>query len=138
MWHKRELENYLCQRETLLNYAEAEGRGQQGDSTRQQGDLFSILWRDAMNESITEIEAALVTLGAPSPLGPDIKASDTVLDRVFNLFYKRLELPNLMRKTNYYRLARFVSQSVLTDPEIREKLDAIHAARARARPVPSP
>lgn len=138
MWHKRELENYLCQRETLLNYAEAEGRGQQGDSTRQQGDLFSILWRDAMNESITEIEAALVTLGEPSPWGPDIKASDTVLDRVFNLFYKRLELPNLMRKTNYYRLARFVSPSVLADPEIREKLDAIHAARARARPVPSP
>ena len=138
MWHKRELENYLCQRETLLNYAEAEGRGQQGDSTRQQGDLFSILWRDAMNEPITEIEAALVTFGEPSPWGPDIKASDTVLDRVFNLFYKRLELPNLMRKTNYYRLARFVSPSVLADPEIREKLDAIHAARARARPVPSP
>ena len=138
MWHKRELENYLCQRETLLDYAEAEGRGQQGDSNRQQGDLFSILWRGAMDESIAEIEAALVTLGEPSPWGPDIKASDAVLDRVFRLFYKRLELPNLMRKTDYYRLARFVSPTMLADPEIREKLDAIHAARAEARPVQSP
>jgi energy-coupling factor transporter ATP-binding protein EcfA2 len=127
MWRKRELENYLCQHETLLDYAEKEGRGQQGGN-RQQGDLFSILWRDAMDKSIAELEAALVTLGEPSPWGPDIKASDTVLDRVFKLFYKRLGLPNLMRKTDYHRLAYFASRKMLDDPEIREKLDAINTA----------
>lgn len=135
MWHKRELENYLCQRETLLNYAKEEGRGQQDNSNRQQEDIIGILWQDTMSEAIDEIETALATLSEPSPWGADIKASDGVLDPVFKLFYKRLNLPNLMRKTDYYRLARFVSRETLADPDIREKLDAIHAAHTRAHPA---
>lgn len=125
MWRRRELENYLCQRETLLAYAADEGG-------RQQGSLFAGTWRDAMAESIAEIESALATLGSPSPWGPDIKASDDFLARVFRNFYARLSLPNLMQKSDYHLLAPFVVAEDV-DIEIGEKLDAIQAAATAAR-----
>ncbi len=126
MWRRRELENYLCQRETLLAFAEAQGHAQVGD-------LFAATWREAMEESITEIEAALAALGRPSPWGPDIKASDDFLDPLFEKFYGKLVLPNLMRKTNYHTLAPFVPAAELDD-EVREKLDQIAQSAAQARP----
>lgn len=126
MWRKREIENYLCQRETLLAFSEAQGRSSQGE-------LFAASWRAAMEETIAEIEGALTVLRAPSPWGPDIKATDEFLDRVFQRFYERLNLPNLMRKTDYYVLAEYVPVAAI-DPEIREKLDAILEASKQARP----
>lgn len=126
VWRQRELENYLCSRETLLAFADARGR-------EQQGDLFGAAWRERMEESITEIEAALAALGRPSPWGPDIKASDDFLDPLFKRFYEKLGLPNLMRKTDYHTLAPFVPPDTLSE-EIREKLDAIADVAAQARP----
>jgi len=126
VWRKREIENYLCQRETLLAFAEARGRSSQGE-------LFAASWRAAMQETIAEIEGALAVLRTPSPWGADIKATDDFLDRVFQRFYERLGLPNLMRKTDYYVLAAHVPVAAL-DPEIREKLDAILEAAQLARP----
>jgi hypothetical protein len=125
-WSKREIENYLCRPETLLSFAEAQGR-------QLQGELFGLAWREAMGTIIGEIEGALSTLGEPSPWGPDIKASDAFLDRVFKRFYEHLALPNLMRKTDYHTLARYVPVEEL-DPEITEKLDAIARVADLARP----
>ena len=127
MWQKRELENYLCRPEVLLNFAAAEGE-------RHVGGLFSNAWRQHMEESIEIIEQALATLGEPSPWGPDIKASNAFLDRVFKCFYEKLQLPNLMTKTNYHRLASFV-QAEEIDNEIVEKLDAIFSVAERARRI---
>jgi len=126
MWKRRELENYLCEREALLAFADAEGR-------RHGGDLFGSAWRKQMEESIDEIEQALRTLGEPLPWGPDIKASDAFLDRLFKRFYEKLELPNLMTKSDYHRLAAYIAPAAI-DEEIREKLDAIVLASERARP----
>lgn len=126
MWRKREIENYLCQRDTLLAFAEARGRSSGGD-------LFAASWRATMQEVITEIESALAALGKPSPWSADIKATDDFLDPVFKRFYERLGLPNLMRKTDYNVLAEHVSVAAL-DAEIREKLDAILEAAQQARP----
>ncbi len=100
MWKRRELENYLCQRETLLAFAESRGR-------KQQGELFGQTWRQTMEESIGQIESALQTLGK-DPWGPDIKASDEFLAPLFKRFYNQLEMPNLMNKTDYHVLAAFV------------------------------
>ena len=86
-----------------------------------------------MDESITEMEHALETLGKPAPWGPDIKASDDFLDRLFKRFYEKRALPNLMTKTDYHRLAGFVDEKHI-DPEIPEKLDAPADAAGRARP----
>ncbi len=126
MWRRREIENYLCQREVLLTFAVAEG-------SRHAGELFGSAWSSHMVDAITEIEHALSTLGEPSPWGPDIKASNAFLDRVFERFYKKLELPNLMTKTDYHRLAGFVAPEDI-DAEITEKLNAVVAVSKRARP----
>lgn len=126
MWRRRELGNYLCQQQTLLAYAEAQGR-------IQQGELFGAAWRDAMEAAVSDIEQALRTLGSPSPWSANIKASDEFLDRLFQLFFQKLKLPNLMRKTDYHTLAPFVAESLL-DVEIGEKLDSIQQIAGQARP----
>ena len=125
-WRRRELENYLCRRGVLLDFAEAEGR-------RLQGDLFGAAWRERMQACIAEIEQALRTLGASSPWGPDVKASDEFLDPLFARFYAASDSPDLMRKADYHRLAEFLEAGAV-DAEITEKLDAIAGVADRARP----
>jgi hypothetical protein len=63
----------------------------------------------------------------------DTKASDDFLDRLFEAFFKKLGLPNLMNKTHYHRLARCVPKEQI-DPEITTVLDAILSVANRARP----
>lgn len=123
MWEKREIENYLCQRQVLLRYAKAEGE-------KHAGALFAQRWEANMEQSIAEIEKALETLGEPSPWGPDIKASDAFLDRVFKRFYEKLELPNLMVKTDYHQLARHLDPAEI-HPDIVAKLDTIVTVASR-------
>jgi energy-coupling factor transporter ATP-binding protein EcfA2 len=126
MWQRRELENYLCQRETLLEFADAQGRAQRGES-------FGASWRDAMEEVIAAIESALAALGRPSPWGPDIKASDEFLTPLFRRFYEKLQLPDLMDKTDYHTLAQFVPTTAI-DAEVQEKLNLIVQTAAEAKP----
>ena len=125
-WQQRELENYLCWREVLLEFAQSEGR-------RHVGELFAVAWRATMQECIEEIERALATLGEPSPWGPDIKASDAFLDPLFKRFYEQSDSPALIRKTDYHRLAGFLRAEDI-DPEVTGKLDAIVDVASRARP----
>jgi hypothetical protein len=126
MWRRRELENYLCTRETLLAFATAKGQ-------EQQGEMFGGSWSAVMEETIQEIESALAALGKPSPWGSDLKASDDFLDPLFRKFYQKLGLPNLMRKTDYHTLAPFVPAAAINN-EIREVLDAIVQTVNQARP----
>ena len=125
MWTRRELENYLCHPETLVRFAEDQGR-------RQQGALFAAEWRTAMEEAIREVESALGTLGK-DPWSEDIKASDDFLEPLFKRFYERLGLPNRMSKTGYHELAAFVPKEAIDD-EIRRALDAIVDVASTARP----
>jgi ABC-type taurine transport system ATPase subunit len=123
-WRRREIENYLCDRNSLLAWAEAQGR-------QQAGDLFAATWRETMDQSIAEITRALAALDKPEPWGPDGKASDDFLDPLFRKFYAMLDLPNLMRKTDYHTLAPFVDGMTI-DAEVVEVLDAIVAVAAQA------
>jgi energy-coupling factor transporter ATP-binding protein EcfA2 len=125
-WRRRELENYVCQKDTLLAYAASQGG-------EQQGEVFRVSWRKTMEEAIEEIETALVALGKPSAWGPDIKASDEFLNPLFKKFYVKLGLPNLMRKTDYHTLAVHVDAASI-DQEVTEKLDRISQVAAAARP----
>jgi len=125
MWQRREVENYLCQRETLLAYAEEKGR-------RQVGELFAPVWRETMERVIQEIEQALRTLGKDT-WSADIKASDEFLTPLFRQFYEALGLPNEMSKTNFHLLADFVPLEAI-DEEIRQALDAILEVARQARP----
>ncbi len=126
MWRKREIENYLCQKETLLSFAQNEGR-------RRVGDLFATLWSQQMQSSISQIEKSLETLGKPSPWGEDIKASDDFLIPLFKHFHDALEAYNSMDKKDFHRLVEWIESDVI-DQEISEKLDAIVDLSQRARP----
>lgn len=117
MWKKREIENYLCDRNVLVGWARSKAE-------REHGPLFSDSWETVMDETITEMESALETLGKPSPWDNDSKVTDDFLDPLFAKFFKKLSLPNLMRKTDYHELARFVSANDL-DEEVSQVLDEI-------------
>ncbi len=122
-WKRREFENYLCQPQTLIAFAESCGR--------ELGELFVVTWREAMMAAIDEIAGALAALNRPDPWSPDIKASDDFLDPLFRSFYARLRLPNLMRKTDYHTLAPFVARGDL-DAEVAMVLDQVAAVAGRA------
>jgi ABC-type branched-subunit amino acid transport system ATPase component len=125
MWQRREIENYLCHKSALLAFSESEGR-------KQLGDLFAATWRKTMDSEIDRLATALAALGKPDPWSADLKTSDDFLDPLFQNFYQKLELPNMMRKTDYHTLAPFVTADQLGS-EVREKLDTIADAADRAR-----
>lgn len=123
MWKRREIENYLCQRETLLAWAQAQGGAQAGE-------LFASTWTDAMAAALEEVSAALYTLGKPDPWSADVKASDDFLPPLFQKFYDKLGLPNVMRKTDYHTLAPYVAAKAIV-PEVNDVLDEIERVSRR-------
>lgn len=130
MWSRREIENYLCDKDVLLAWANAEAK------TQGEGPLFSQMWVQMMTKSIAEIEAALMTLGKGSPWSPDVKVTDDFLEPLFKSFFKRINLPNELQKTNYHVLAQYVSRDRI-DPEVNAVLDDLYAVTKLARsPAP--
>lgn len=118
MWRKREIENYLTLSETLYAYARYD----------LPDNIFSEADRDhretVMRAVIADVTQALDTLGKPSPWSDDVKASDDFLNAVFRQYFDRLNLPNLMNKTDYHSLVQFVPIEKI-DPEVTEKLNVI-------------
>ncbi len=125
MWQKNEIENYLCQSETLRRWAEAFGL--------KYGTLYREAASHAMDESIDEIEKALKILGK-SPWSNEIKASEEFLKPLFIKFFERLKLPNFMQKSSYYELASFISPGDI-DREIKKVLDVIAEISQSASPA---
>ena len=137
VWHRREIENYLCSRVTLESYASASASADPDVP----GPLFEgpeVERRlGAMRESIKSTASALEQLGMRSPWGPDLKVSDDFLTPLFRAYFKKLGIQdNLMTKKSFYELAEHVPLDDL-DPEVREKLDAIAAVAASAMPAAS-
>ena len=126
MWKRREIENYLCSQNTLLAYAEA--------SAREVGPLFESRWRDAMQECIEDFVPRAALRDSWDPWWMDIKASDQFLSRLFEAFFHKLGIPNLMQKTDYHVLARHVPRDEI-DPEVSEVLDSLVGVAAMANPV---
>jgi ABC-type taurine transport system ATPase subunit len=130
-WTRREIENYLCQPETLVAFAGQHAAGVAA------GPLFEATERlrveDAMRTAIRGRVPPVVLDRRDDPWWHRMKATDDFLDRVFEDFYAALRLPNLMRKSDYHRLAPLVARESL-DPEIRLKLDAIVEVAGLAQP----
>lgn len=128
MWERRELENYLCSEEVLLAYAQYDLPDDdlfgQAEATKREG---------AMSQAIAEIASALKTLRKLDIWSPELKATDEVLDRLFEKYFEKLGMPNLLRKSDYHVLAQFVPKSKI-DLEIVQKLDAIVETATRAVP----
>ena len=125
------MKNYIISdKQVLIDWGLAEGDEQTG------GPLFASLWGATIEGTITEIESALITLGRGSPWSADIKVTDDFLDRLFEAFFEKLGLPNLMQKTNYHTLVEYVPADQI-DPEVIEVLDAIVETAQRAVPLGS-
>lgn len=131
LWRHRELENYLCHRETLEAYAKAIDEG------ATPGALWAKAESDrrakAMAVAIEEMEDALATAHRGSPWDGNMKVSDEFLTPLFKNYFKKLGLPNLMEKKNFHELAPFVPPERI-DPEIASVLDAIADVAQRAKP----
>lgn len=133
-WKRREIENYLCSPETLMAYAE------QSVEDLPVGPLFDKTERgrraDAMKEAIDDLVPRAALRDRDDRWWTDTKASDDFLDRLFQMFFRKLGLPNLMNKAGYHVLTRYVPMERV-DPEVRHVLDLIYEIAGRAKPVNS-
>jgi ABC-type taurine transport system ATPase subunit len=132
MWQRREIENYLCQPDTLLSYAVS------SSEEAAAGPLFerseAERRRRVMQECIDDFVPRAALRDRSDAWWINTKASDEFLDRLFVAFFKKLGLPNLLQKTDYHVLARYVPHDQI-DPEVSQVLDAIVDVASRANPA---
>jgi len=132
MWRKREIENYFCHPEALERYAEAL------DRELGLGPLFQHAERQKKRKVMQEcIEDYIPKAALRDPSArwwSDTKVSDEFFDPLFEAFFKKLGLPNLMSKTDYHVLAEYVTKVEL-EPEVATVLDAILEAASKAVPT---
>lgn len=121
MWSKREIENYFCYEDVLIKYA-----------ADNQSDLFSESRQKAMQDAIQEVTSALRTLGKEA-WSPDLKVTDEFLNPLFDTYYKKLNLPNLLRKSAFHILTKYILPEQIDD-EVTQKLDAILETVRKAKP----
>jgi hypothetical protein len=130
-WQRKEIENYLCYKETLETYA------RETAIQEAPGPLFSPGEANrrvqAMQEAIEDVTNALETLGKGTPWDANTKVSDDFLTPVFQKYFEKLRLPKLMAKKNFHELAEYVPVEKI-DREVREKLDAIARVAQTAKP----
>jgi energy-coupling factor transporter ATP-binding protein EcfA2 len=128
MWRRREIENYLCQPATLEAYAT------HLDPQDSEGSLFQWHRAAVMRECIADFVPAIALRDPDDSWWVNTKATDDFLDRLFEEFFKRLGIQNMMRKTDYHNLARYVPVDEIS-PEVSEVLDSILEVARRATPV---
>ncbi len=132
-WQRREIENYLCQPETLLAYAES-----RMDEIR--NGLFSQSERDrarsAMKSAIERNVAPAALEDRLHPWWSNAKASEEFLTPVLHSFEKEMGIRvGSMNKSRYHMLVEFIPDDQVPD-EVKRVLDGIHAQSRKATPGP--
>ncbi len=122
-WSRREIENYLCTPDVLKAYA----RDTCG------GDLFAASWETRITEIIQDLVPPVALRDHANAWWSNTKVTNDFLDPLFERFFRELHLPNLMRKTDYHVLAKYVPANAIP-PEISEKLDTILQIASQANP----
>jgi len=132
-WKRREIENYLCFPSVLEEYAERLAGKEEG------GELFArakaARFKKAMRDAIAGRVPPVALANSGDKWWSNMKATDEILDPVFETFFQEVGLPNLMRKTNYHELASLVPKELI-DAEVVEVLDQICRVAEAAKPVP--
>lgn len=126
MWERREIENYFCHEDLLMIWA---GQHEPEDLI---GHAEAQKRMPAMQEAIEDV-TKLLEIDDKSPWSNDVKATDEVLDRIFRLFFRKLQIPHLFSKSDYNALARLL-QPEQFDPDITRMLDAIVEIAGKAPP----
>jgi ABC-type cobalamin/Fe3+-siderophores transport system ATPase subunit len=119
-WQKRELENYFAKPDVLMKYATS--------LTKKYNHLTVQQLEQGMQNVIQDITPPLYLKDLENEWWNATKLSDDWLDKIFEEFYKRLNLKGLQSKNikkTYYELIDFVEPENI-DAEIIEKLDAIY------------
>jgi len=131
-WQRREIENYICQPETLESFARKVGSESAGGPLLEQAHVEAAL--NAMREAVRD-RVTPAALRDPRDLWwRTVKATDDFLDLVFPDFYRRLGQYMDFKKADYYELVRYVPMDMVSD-EIRLALDRINETAQRARPA---
>jgi hypothetical protein len=129
MWHRREIENYITTRTSLMECVKV---GLRTD------DLLDGVEAKKRTETLTvciqELEQSLKTQRRPDPWGPDIKVTDEFLDPLFANYYERLGTPQETFKRDYHGLADTIPVAEIS-PEVSQVLDAILEVANRAKPA---
>ena len=132
LWQRAEIENYLCMPEVLRAYA-------RDLATREHGPLFQRADADrlenTMNEQISRFVPPIALDNPDDAFWITTKATDQFLDRVFPAFFEAVALPNLMRKSDYFELARLVPRELI-QVEVVKMLTQIAATAQQAAPLP--
>lgn len=129
-WSRREIENYLAQPETLTAYAEASAREESLGPLFEDAEVERR--RAVMQETITDLVPPVALRDPSNAFWHTTKASDDFLDPLFESYFGRLGLPNLMTKADYHVLARHVAPDEI-DPEVIDVLDGIKRIADRAK-----
>jgi hypothetical protein len=119
-WRKRELENYFAKPDVLIKYAESLAKKYNHLSVQQ--------LKQEMQNVIEDITPPLYLKDLKNEWWDTTKLSDDWLDKIFQEFYKRLNIIGLQSKNTkktYYELIDFVERKNVDD-EITEKLDTIY------------
>ena len=131
MWNKREIENYLCTRRTLMSFATS-----QAELVAESATLFDSKnpqqWIEAMDNAIELTEQNLEFREEEPIWSSSVKASDDVLVPLFRSYYRILGEYNEMPKGSLYRLADHIPDEEI-DPEVCDKIDAIARVGKSAR-----
>lgn len=120
MWNKREIENYFCFQSVLVEFAKSLAKNA-GPLFQHHNETKNI---EAMTLSIKELENALEIVEKGSPWAADFKVSDDFMEPLFRMFSKKLGIPMILRKSEFYKLIRFMSVKEI-DTEVVEKLDLV-------------
>ncbi|MBM4284893.1 MAG: AAA family ATPase [Deltaproteobacteria bacterium] len=132
MWGRREIENYICFPTALIAYAESSafdlGLGPLFENVERENR------RNIMEECINDLVPPAALRDLSDRWWRDTKSSDDFLDRLFETFFQKLGLPNLIRKTDYHILTEYVPIEAV-DPEISDVLDIIVSVASEAKPI---
>jgi len=126
-WSRKEIENYLCLPEILRLYA----RGEQTNSLFDYADAEKRI--KIMEECLNDLVPPVALRDYRDSFWIDTKASE-FLDRLFDSYFKKLGIQNIMQKSNYHVLASLVPANLI-EQEVKEKLDAIVEVAELASPV---
>ena len=130
MWPRREIENYLLPAESLVRYAEDQGRasvtlpGSTEDKPGLFGETEANHWRNTMNRIIADSVPPVALRDTDHRYWLDTKVSDGLLAPVLDAFCTELKLPFLMRKKHYHKLVDHLNPSEIHQ-DVVDVLDAI-------------
>ncbi|MCX6636228.1 MAG: AAA family ATPase, partial [Acidobacteria bacterium] len=131
-WERREIENYICQPETLESFAKEYGRSAAGGPLFEQS--FSEQSLQSMRKAIGDRVPPAALRDRSDPWWDNVKASDEFLDLVFPGFFHGLGLKPDFPKASYHELVRHVPEEMIS-AEVLAVLDEIHAVARKAHPA---